>query len=65
MSRGDLVPDCLVNDMVAVRLEEPDTGRGYILDGFPRTLGQADWLDARMATQRIASGGCGQHSREL
>ncbi|MGA9061383.1 MAG: adenylate kinase [Terracidiphilus sp.] len=51
MARGDLVPDSLVNEMVAVRLLEPDTARGYILDGFPRTLGQATWLDARLAAQ--------------
>jgi len=51
MGRGDLVPDSLVNEMVAVRLMEPDTARGYILDGFPRTLGQANWLDGRLAVQ--------------
>jgi adenylate kinase len=51
MGRGELVPDTLVNDMVAVRLLEPDTVRGYILDGFPRTLGQANWLDARLEAQ--------------
>jgi adenylate kinase len=51
MGRGELVPDSLVNEMVAVRLLEPDTVRGYILDGFPRTLGQAGWLDGRLATQ--------------
>jgi adenylate kinase len=51
MGRGELVPDSLVNEMVAVRLLEPDTVRGYILDGFPRTLGQANWLDGRLATQ--------------
>ena len=51
MDRGELVPDSLVNDMVAVRLLEPDTARGYILDGYPRTLGQAMWLDDRQATQ--------------
>lgn len=48
INHGELVPDTMVNDMVAVRLMEPDTARGYILDGFPRTLGQADWLDARL-----------------
>ena len=47
MSRGELVPDTLVNEMVALRLDRPDTARGYILDGYPRTQGQADWLDAR------------------
>jgi adenylate kinase len=51
MGRGELVPDSLVNEMVAVRLLEPDTVRGYILDGFPRTLGQANWLDGRLAAQ--------------
>jgi adenylate kinase len=51
MQRGQLVPDSLVDEMVAIRLIQPDTARGYILDGFPRTLGQANWLDKRLATQ--------------
>ena len=51
MSRGDLVPDTLVNEMVAIRLQQPDTVKGYILDGFPRTLNQAAWLDGRLAAQ--------------
>ncbi len=46
MSQGQLVPDDLVNEMVRVRLSQTDCERGYILDGFPRTLAQADWLDA-------------------
>lgn len=50
IERGDLVPDVLVNEMVAQRLAEPDTGRGYILDGFPRTLPQARWLDERLSS---------------
>jgi adenylate kinase len=50
MATGKLVSDALVNDMVAVRLEERDTVRGYILDGFPRTLVQADWLDAQLTS---------------
>jgi adenylate kinase len=49
MHRGELVPDSLVNEMVAVRLQQPDTVNGYILDGFPRTLAQAHWLDGRLA----------------
>ena len=49
MQRGELVPDSLVNEMVAVRLQQPDTAKGYILDGFPRTLAQAHWLDGRLA----------------
>jgi adenylate kinase len=51
MSRGELVPDTLVNEMVAVRLTQPDAANGYILDGFPRTLVQANWLDGRLAAQ--------------
>jgi adenylate kinase len=51
MGRGELVPDSLVNEMVAARLQEPDTANGYILDGFPRTLVQAGWLDGRLAGQ--------------
>jgi adenylate kinase len=48
MSQGKLVPDDLVNQMVAVRLQDPDTEHGYILDGFPRTLNQAEWLDRQL-----------------
>lgn len=51
MGRGELVPDDLVNRMVAARLAEPDTAQGYILDGFPRTLGQAEWLDHHLVEQ--------------
>jgi adenylate kinase len=51
MQRGQLAPDSLVNEMVAFRLLEPDTARGYILDGFPRTLPQANWLDGRLAVR--------------
>jgi adenylate kinase len=49
MDAGKLVPDELVNQMVAERLTQPDTARGYILDGYPRTLAQAEWLDQRLA----------------
>jgi len=49
MSKGQLVPDHLVNEMVATRLSDPDCSRGYVLDGFPRTLPQADWLDEYLA----------------
>jgi adenylate kinase len=51
IERGNLVSDAIVNEMVAERLKEPDTARGYILDGFPRTLPQAHWLDGRLAGQ--------------
>jgi adenylate kinase len=46
MARGELVSDDLVCDMVRDRLMLPDTRRGYILDGFPRTAAQAGWFDA-------------------
>jgi adenylate kinase len=46
MARGELVPDDLVCDMVALRLHDSDCERGFILDGFPRTAKQAGWLDA-------------------
>jgi adenylate kinase len=49
MDAGKLVSDDLVNEMVAERLQGPDTSRGYILDGYPRTLAQAEWLDRRLA----------------
>jgi adenylate kinase len=49
MGRGELVPDTLVNRMVSARLRQSDTDKGYILDGFPRTLGQARWLDGELA----------------
>ena len=48
MQQGKLVSDGLVNEMVAARLTSPDTRLGYILDGYPRTLAQANWLDERL-----------------
>ena len=45
MARGELVPDVLVNEMVASRLADADCKSGFILDGFPRTLAQSAWLD--------------------
>lgn len=48
LDRGELVSDDLVNEMVAERLTHPDTVNGYILDGYPRTLGQAAWVDSHL-----------------
>jgi adenylate kinase len=45
MALGQLVPDTLVLDVLATRISEPDCARGLILDGFPRTLGQAELLE--------------------
>jgi adenylate kinase len=44
MSRGDLVPDELVNEIMEQRLAQPDCARGCILDGYPRTTAQAEFL---------------------
>ena len=49
MERGELVPDALIIEMMAERLSQPDAARGYVLDGFPRTVAQAEALDARLA----------------
>ena len=46
MDSGDLVPDEVTSAMVAARLAEPDSGSGFLLDGFPRTVPQAEWLGA-------------------
>jgi adenylate kinase len=49
MDQGDLVPDQVVIAMVMERLAEPDCRGGFVLDGFPRTVGQAVALDRRLA----------------
>ncbi|MGC3053973.1 nucleoside monophosphate kinase, partial [Enterococcus faecalis] len=43
--KGELVPDEVTNGIVKERLAEPDTDKGFLLDGFPRTLDQAKALD--------------------
>jgi adenylate kinase len=54
VDQGILVSDDLVNQMVGDRLCQPDTLRGYILDGFPRTLNQATWLDSQLCATSSA-----------
>ena len=44
MERGDLVPDSLIMEIMEARLQEPDAKKGFILDGFPRTIPQAEAL---------------------
>lgn len=46
MDKGELVPDMVVIGLVKARLQEPDAQGGFILDGFPRTVGQANALGA-------------------
>lgn len=46
MEAGKLVPDDVINAMVEKRLQEPDCQKGYLLDGFPRTLVQAEAFSA-------------------
>ena len=48
MDKGELVPDEIVTGIVVERLKDADTKRGYILDGFPRTVKQAEDLDAAL-----------------
>ena len=49
MDAGDLVPDDVIIGLVTERLGEPDTEKGFILDGFPRTSAQAVALDAELS----------------
>ena len=51
MSTGQLVPDDLIVDLIRTRLQSADCRRGYLLDGFPRTIAQAEALDAMLAAQ--------------
>lgn len=51
MKRGELVPDEIMLGMIKKRISEPDAARGFILDGFPRTLAQAEGLDALLAEE--------------
>lgn len=51
IERGGLVPDRLVSDMIAERIQRKDAERGFILDGFPRTVAQAKMLEQALAKQ--------------
>jgi adenylate kinase len=52
IERGGLVPDRLVSDMIAERIQRKDAEHGFILDGFPRTVAQAQMLEQALAKQR-------------
>ena len=49
MDAGRLVPDDVMNELVAERIAKPDCANGFLLDGFPRTVAQAEALDALLA----------------
>jgi adenylate kinase len=53
MAKGQLVPDEVVNRVVAERIARPDCAGGFILDGFPRTIAQAAALDALLAERGL------------
>lgn len=51
---GQLVPDDIVNDLIAERLGQPDRPSGFVMDGYPRRLSQAKALDAILARNKIS-----------
>ena len=53
LARGDLVPDALTVEMLLERLLDPDTGDGYILDGFPRNIAQVEALDGAIGDDAL------------
>jgi len=53
MDRGELVPDRLVIELIDARLDGADAAKGFILDGFPRTVAQAEALDALLEARRM------------
>lgn len=54
MDRGELVPDDVMIEIISERLDQPDTGGGFILDGFPRTVAQAEALDHLLEKRGIS-----------
>ena len=54
MDAGDYVPDSLTNELVKSRLQESDAEQGFLLDGYPRTVGQVEYLDALLAEHGTA-----------
>jgi adenylate kinase len=53
MDAGELVSDAIVNAIVAERIDQPDCAGGFVLDGYPRTLAQADSLEAMLAERGL------------
>jgi adenylate kinase len=53
MARGELVPDEVVVQIISDRIEQPDAKKGFILDGFPRTVAQAEALERLLAKKKL------------
>lgn len=53
MDAGDFVPDSVTNEMVRSRLSQDDLDKGFLLDGYPRTAAQIDYLDGVLAAGRL------------
>jgi adenylate kinase len=53
MDAGELVSDAIVNAIVAERIDQPDCAGGFILDGYPRTLAQADAVEAMLSERKL------------
>ncbi|WP_353857658.1 adenylate kinase [Azospirillum formosense] len=53
MSAGKLMPDALMVEIIAERISKPDVANGFILDGFPRTVAQAEALDSMLSDKGL------------
>ena len=54
LEKGELVPDALMDEIISVRLKEEDCKKGFLLDGYPRTIPQAKFLIDFLAQDRLS-----------